>query len=394
MTSHILSPERAIAIFEREILGYGRNAGVIIAAQAAAPDHPIATAYAAYAHLFRLTRDGQAAARALLAALPEGAATTLHERQMVAAASGWADGDTRAARAALAARTTDAPHDLFAAKLLQHLHFADGDTQAMLAAMEAILPHHRTDARAQGMHAFALDQCGRPGDAERAARRALDLGDDPWAHHAIAHVLDARGAHAQGRDWMHAHAGAWADCSSFLFTHNWWHAALFHIGVGDTDGALALYRERVWTMRKDYAQDQINAVALLGRLELADVDVGGLWGEVAHYVAPRALEGIDGFLDLHSIYALARAGEDALVAGMVRRAAEAPTQLRAPAWRRIMPAALGGMAAFARGRLEEAHRLLGGVQGELFRLGGSTVQRGWFDQVIAAARGRVRGVAA
>jgi hypothetical protein len=380
--------DAAIATFEREILGYGRNAGVIIAAQAAAPDHAIATAYAACAHLFRLTRDGQAAARALLQALPASAAATPHERQMVTAAARWAEGDTKSARAALAARVQAAPQDLFAAKLLQHLHFANGDTRAMLATIAAVLPHHLSDARAHGMHAFALDQCGLPGDAERAARRALDLGDDPWAHHAIAHILDARGAHAQGRDWMHAHAGAWAGCSSFLFTHNWWHAALFHIGCNDTEGALTLYRERVWTMRKDYAQDQINAVGLLGRLELAGVDVGGLWSEVAHYVAPRALEAMDGFLDLHSVYALARAGEDALVAGMVRRAAEAP----APAWRRIMPAALGGMAAFARGRLAEASRLLGSVQGELFRLGGSTVQRGWFDQLIATARGR--GVAA
>jgi hypothetical protein len=363
---------------------------VIIAAQAAAPDHAIATAYAACAHLFRLTRDGQAAARALLQALPRGAAVSPHERQMVAAIAGWADGDTRSARAALAERVREAPQDLFAAKLLQHLHFAHGDTRAMLATIATVLPHHRADARAHGMHAFALDQCGRPEDAERAARHALDLGNDPWAHHAIAHALDARRAFTQGRDWMHANADAWAGCSSFLFTHNWWHAALFHIGCGDTDGALALYRDCVWTMRKDYAQDQINAVGLLGRLELAGVDVGGLWSEVAHHVAPRALEAMDGFLDLHSIYALAHAGEDALVAGMVRRAVEAPALM----WRRIMPAALGGMAAFARGRLDEAHRLLGSVHGELFRLGGSTVQRGWFDLLIATARGRVRGMAA
>jgi hypothetical protein len=53
--------EQALATFQAEILGYGRNAGVIIAAQATAPDHALATAYAACAHLFRVTRDGQAA---------------------------------------------------------------------------------------------------------------------------------------------------------------------------------------------------------------------------------------------------------------------------------------------------------------------------------------------
>jgi hypothetical protein len=248
----------------------------------------------------------------------------------------------------------------------------------MLRTIETVLPRHAGDARAHGMHAFALDQCGRHDAAERAARRALDLGDDPWAHHAIAHVLDARGAHAQGCRWMHAHADAWANCSSFLFTHNWWHAALFHLGMDDTKGALALYDDRVWTMRKDYCQDQINAVALLARLELAGVDVGARWAEVAAYVAPHALDAIDGFLDLHTVFALARAGEDRLADRMIRHTGDAPE-------RRIMPAALGGMAAFARGRPAEAHRLLGGVRAELYRLGGSTVQRGWFDRLIAAA---------
>jgi tetratricopeptide (TPR) repeat protein len=380
--------EQALATFQAEILGYGRNAGVIIAAQATAPDHALATAYAACAHLFRVTRDGQAAARDLLAALPACAVSTAHERQMIAAMRRWASGDIAGARAALAERVLGAPDDLFAAKLLQYLQFGAGDARAMLRTIEAVLPRHAGDARAHGMHAFALDQCGRHVDAERAAHRALALGHDPWAHHAIAHVLDARGAHAEGARWMHAHADAWANCSSFLFTHNWWHAALFHIGLGDAEGALALYDDRVWTMRKDYCQDQINAVALLARLELAGVDVGDRWGEVAAYVAPRALEAIDGFLDLHSVYALARAGEDRLVERMIRTVGDAPE-------RRIMPAALAGMAAFARGRLGEAHRLLGGVQGELYRLGGSTVQRGWFDRVIAAAAaGDARSLAA
>jgi hypothetical protein len=386
-----LSTEHAIAAFEREILSYGQNAGMILVAQAAAPDHAIATAYAACAHLFRVTRDGQAAAQRLLAALPAGAASSARERQMVRAMRRWADEDIRAARAAFAEHVLGAPEDLFAAKLLQHLQFAEGDTRGMLRTIETVLPSHASDARAHGMHAFALDQCGWHELAERAARRALELGDDPWAHHAIAHVLDARGAHAEGRHWMHAHADAWANCSSFLFTHNWWHAALFHIGLGDTNGALSLYRDRVWTMRKEYCQDQINAVALLARLELAGVDVGDRWAEVARYVAPRSLEAIDGFLDLHTVYALARAGEDALVASMISVASEAAETTR----RRIMPAALGGMAAFARGRMTEAHRLLGGVHGELYRLGGSTVQRGWFDAVIAsAAAGDPRSLAA
>ena len=40
-------------------------------------------------------------------------------------------------------------------------------------------------------------------------------------------------------------------------------------------------------MVKEYPQDQINAVSLLARLELAGVDVGPRWADVADHLALR-----------------------------------------------------------------------------------------------------------
>ena len=59
---------------------------------------------------------------------------------------------------------------------------------------EAALPHGREHSYAWGMLAFALEQAGALDAAEDAGRRAVGMNrDDPWAQHAVAHVLEARG---------------------------------------------------------------------------------------------------------------------------------------------------------------------------------------------------------
>ena len=72
-----------------------------------------------------------------------------------------------------------------------------------------------------------------------------------------------------------------------MLTHNWWHLALFAIDLGLDDQALALYDQQVWGVVKAYSQDQIGAVSLLARLELAGVDVGERWQDVADHLATR-----------------------------------------------------------------------------------------------------------
>lgn len=373
--------------FEQAVLRYHRDAALIVDAPAMDPACPLAHAYAALVQILRHSREGLARAAPLIAharTLP----ASRREALLIAAIGAWQAEDLPAARAPLDRLVTALPEDLFAAKLLQLLFFAEGDAASMRAVIERVLPAHADSAAAHGMHAFALDQTDQPRAAERAARHALALGPDPWAHHALAHVMDRQGRHAEGRDWMHAYALDWAGCSSFLYTHAWWHAALFHLALGDHDGALELYRTRVWTMRKDYAQDQINAISLLARLELAGVDVGDRWAEIAGHIAPRAGDAVDGFLDLHYAYALARAGDDQGVAALLSQAC-AGDVAGAPHWRRIMPAAAGGLVAFARGRHDEAWRLLAPVQPSLRLLGGSTVQRDLFRRVMLAARAGV-----
>lgn len=368
---------------EEQVLDYGSQAAALFDALPLDPECALAQAYAAVLHLFRLTREGQTRARSMAQLALTGAAETPRESALVAAIAAWARDDVPGAVVALDRWTRLDPTDLFAVKLLQHLLFATGRTGDMLTSIgrsAAALPQ---EPRVLGMLAFAQDQTGDHKGAERTARLAVEIAPDPWAHHALAHALDAQGRDAEGRAWMRAHAEAWAGCTSFLYTHNWWHAALFHLALGDHGGAMALYHERVWAMRKDYAQDQINAISLLARLELAGVDVGETWADIATWIAPRRTDTVDGFLDLHYAYALARAGELAGVQDLIgaRRASESTCPTR-----RIARIAVEGVAAFGAGDKATAASKLGSVATRLALLGGSTVQRHLFAAMLADAQ--------
>jgi hypothetical protein len=133
-----------------------------------------------------------------------------------------------------------------------------------------------------GMAAFGYEQCHLMREAEASARRAIAMcRKEPWAHHALAHVMLTEGRLAEGLAFMESVSDTWIGLNSFMVTHNWWHVALFLIDLGRDAEALAVYDEHAWGVVKDYSQDQIGAVSLLARLELAGIDVGARWNDVA-----------------------------------------------------------------------------------------------------------------
>ena len=111
---------------------------------------------------------------------------------------------------------------------------------------------------------------------------------EPWAHHALGHVMLTEGRLAEGLAFMQGVSDTWTGLNSFMVTHNWWHVALFLIDLGRDAEALAVYDQQVWGVVKDYSQDQIGAVSLLARFELAGIDVGDRWQDLADHLAQRA----------------------------------------------------------------------------------------------------------
>ena len=220
---------------------------------------------------------------------------------------------------------------------------------------------------------------------------------DPWAHHAIAHCLEARGKMLEGVAFLESVADTWEGCNSFMYTHNWWHLALFLIDLDRNDEALALFDKRVWGVWKEFSEDQINAVSLLARLELRGVDVGERWADVAYLLKPRLHEHFVPFLDLQYLYGLARAGKQSAVTEMLASLedrAEQAKPFEREAWADCAVPAAHGLAARA-GRPCRRRPPARPGDAASAPIGGSIAQRALFgaihlDALIPARAGTMR----
>ena len=92
---------------------------------------------------------------------------------------------------------------------------------------------------AHGMTAFGYEQCHLLDEAESSARTALAMRrKEPWAQHALAHVLLTRGRMDEGALFLEGVADTWSGLNSFMLTHIWWHLALFYLSQGRDAEAL------------------------------------------------------------------------------------------------------------------------------------------------------------
>jgi tetratricopeptide (TPR) repeat protein len=333
------------------------------------------------------SREGQDLAKHYLARAKTmaGAGANDRERAWFATTEAWVAGETDRCLKIHQEMAAEWPRDLLAAKLGQLHAFNCGNAEALLHIGERIVAANADNHYVWAMYAFGLEECNRIDEAEAAARKALAMERrDPWAHHAVAHCLEARGRMLEGVAFLQSMSDTWESCNSFMYTHNWWHLALFLIDLDRSDEALALYDSRVWGVWKEFSEDQINAVSLLARLELRGVDVGARWLDVASYLKPRLHEHFSPFLDLQYLYGLARAGEQSAVTEMLASLEDRAEQAK-PAeregWADCAVPAAHGLAAHAKGDYADAARLLGQAMPHLQPIGGSIAQRALFGAI-------------
>ena len=360
-----------------------------ILASAEHDDSVIVQACAAALHMFAESPEGPINAqphldRAARSRVP----ASEREQRFLHAVQAWAGNDFGKAIGLLDEQVQAHPRDLAALKLAQYLLFNLGDAPGMLRLALAARRAAADVPYLHGMTAFGFEQCHLLREAEQAARQAIGmLRKEPWAHHALAHVMLTEGRIEEGRAFMQEVSDTWVGLNSFMETHNWWHLALFLIEQDAHAAALDLYERHVWGVCKPYSQDQIGAVSLLARLELADVDVGDRWADVAVHLVARTHDQVQPFLDMQYLYGLARAGRpeaEALLHQVEAFAPVAPPLTRA-AWQRVAVPACRGLLAYARGEPGRAVDELGIALPRLLEIGGSHAQRDLFEQIYIDA---------
>ncbi|HVW92352.1 MAG TPA: tetratricopeptide repeat protein [Devosia sp.] len=371
--------------FVSGFLAYEKRAANVLAVADAEPDSVLANIYAGFTWMFLEAPEAPGLARRYLerAEVHENLANA-REFLLLEQLRRWIADDIPGVQAIGERIVTDFPRDLASVKLHQYFSFNRGDAPLMLAIAEKALPGNTGNPYMHGMLAFGYEQMHRLEEAERAARHALELKEkEPWAQHALAHVMLSTGRVREGDAFLRQASRTWVDLNSFMYTHNWWHQALFSISLGDNEAVFDAYDRHVWGQEKSYSQDQVGAVSLLARMEIAGLDVGDRWADVADHLKLRAKDTVQPFLTIQYLYGLARAERaeaDMLMAAVEERARD-DRLFDHRVWAEVALPACRGVLAHARGRHADAAQLLDSVSDRIHEIGGSHAQRDLFGQL-------------
>jgi hypothetical protein len=321
---------------------------------------------------------------------------TDRERRHVAALGAWQRGALGEAFAAWRELLDADPTDLLAVRICDTTHFRYGHTQDVLeqadrlaVAWSADLPGHECF---QSVWAFAHEEAGDTAGAERAIDSAY--ARDPtnfFAHHVKAHILEMENRPREGNDWLAQQTGYWL-LGNNLVHHLWWHRALMQLDLGECDAVLGSYDTNIRNLGSpltkavpDQFNDLQNATALLWRLELLGLDVGGRWNELADKAEARIGDTAYLLLPPHLMLALAATGRDEAAArflAALREQAADPSEWASAAIGDVVVPVCEAALAHRRGQHIEVVGLLERRQEAMRLLGGSTAQRDLFRQIL------------
>lgn len=320
---------------------------------------------------------------------------TEREASHVAALTHITEGEWTAAAIVLDFHGASYPHDLLALQAGHLVDFYRGNARNLRDRVARILPAWSPDipgyAVLLGMYSFGLEETGDYYRAETTGRLAIEREPcDCWAHHAVTHVMEMQGRAQEGIQWMIERESLWADESNFFKVHNWWHRALFHLDLEQTDEVFALYDGPIRQARSTVVLDLIDASALLWRLELTGHPARTRWNELADAWDQHADARTYPFNDWHAVMAYLGAGRSSDVDRILAACRLKSIASETDAWtRNIALPLMQGFTAFWHGDYPTAANQLHGARYIANAFGGSHAQRDIIDRTLAEAT--VRG---
>ena len=230
----------------------------------------------------------------------------------LAAIKHWVEGDFHAAVQVWEDVLTRYPRDLIALQLAHLSHVLLGDIVGQRDTVARVFPEWDETVPGYefvlGFYAFGLEENADYFRAEELGREAIAMRpDNPYAVHAVGHVMEMKGRQSGGIRFMTDHAHHWGN-SNFA-NHLWWHTALFHLDVMDSDGVLDIYDNHLRSGGEGERYEELDSSALLWRLKLLDIDTGNRWLELSRKWAPAAQDTLYAFNDVHAMMAFAAADD-------------------------------------------------------------------------------------
>ncbi len=361
--------------------------------RALAVDPGFALAHIGRARSLQLNGRGALAQAAAAQARSLAAGLSRRERQHVEALATAVTGPGARALALVREHLAEVPRDAVALAAANGVYGLIGFSgrqernEDLLALLDSVAHVYGPDWWFLGAHGFARTEALGWKAGAPLIERSLELAPrNAHAAHAWAHVLYEKGDDETGAGfverWMPEYPRA-----APLHCHLSWHQALFELGRGCPDHALALYEANLRPGRSlgpPFAT-LVDSASLLWRRELAGAPhLSEAWRAVAQHARASFPSVGLAFADVHCAVALAAAGDTEGLERWVSLLRQADAEGRVPAGS-VVPIVAQGMGAFAKGRYEEAIAALAPVLDQFVRVGGSWAQRDLFEHTLLAA---------
>lgn len=303
------------------------------------------------------------------------------ERRHTAAARSWLDGNFERAIQQYGEIAVEYPRDSFALQIAHIGDFLLGQSTMLRDRIAQVFPYWDKDIPGfgfiLGMHAFGLEETNLFHQAEDTGNKALALNPrDPWAIHAVAHVMEMQGRQEDGIHWLSCRANDWSEDNMFA-VHNWWHLGLFYLDLDETEEVLRLYDSRIRRNRSDVALDLVDASAMLWRLLLRGIDTGNRWSELADVYEAKQDVGYYAFNDVHALMAFVGAKRESAAQQRIAclQKAASGTGTNAAMTKEVGLPVGEALVAFGHGDYATASERLLSVRSIAHRFGGSNAQR-------------------
>lgn len=367
----------------------------------AAPEFAMAHILKAYLYGLATEPEAAAEAKSILSTARNFAKTDIEKSHVSAlealVANNWTEAAVRLDR-----HNMEFPHDILGLQAGHLMDFYRANARNLRDRLARVLPKWSKDQPGYGiilgMYAFGLEEAGDYAQAEAVGKEAIERDPlDCWAHHAVAHVLEMQGRAEDGIQWMASREPHWSGDDNFFKVHNWWHKALYHLDLGQSDEVIRLYDAQVRGEKSEVALDLVDASALLWRLHMEDHDISDRWEDVARSWDNHADGRLYPFNDWHAVMAYLGAGridEVDRILNQYRSTDE--TRDETARWAKATGLPLiQGFRAFWEGRYAEAADTLHRARFVANSFGGSHAQRDIIDWTLteAALRSGNRDVA-
>ena len=388
----------AYAAFAHRILRIAPGAEEILEMRRQMPDEPVLALGEALFWLFGQTAEAQ---QACAEALAKAEASALDETQTrwLGALQLWHAHDFDRAASAFEEITSEDPTDLTAAKACEFVYYILGQQHCgprFRTHMQRLSPQYAGNPDFLAMHAFAHELCGEMGPARTAAEQALEIEPlQPWAHHALEHVLLWEGNPEAAMQLMKNWARDWEACARPIHSHNAWHYAVALLDRLEVSAAFEVFDTHVWMKTPGVVTEQLDTVSFLWRVEMAGHEVPrSRWDTLLPVVQQASGELFMPFASAHYAYALARGGGMAAAEPLLAAVAERSAMADAEAvrvWRPTGRHVVEASAALGCGRVREAADAFDTARPRLTEIGGSDAQDDLFrfaHMTSLAASGR------